>query len=212
MAVRTKDAFAAVPGKDAVVQALAEWEGARIAVASLDIDGFKTINDTYGHRPVGDAVLVRVLEALKAVSHEAQQMLVARIAGDEFVVAFRGLGAEQALIAMEGVRKEISSSGCKVGPKKIDVSVSIGVAAWPQHAEDAQELLDLSSQALHQAKVDGRNRVAIYVEDKMVLKSNYYPRAQLAKLASLSKELGRTEASVLREALTDSIDKYGSKH
>jgi hypothetical protein len=54
----------------------------------------------------------------------------------------------------------------------------------------------------------GRGRVSIYVEDKMVLKSNYYPKAQLARLATLSERLGKTEAALLREALADCLEKY----
>ena len=50
--------------------------------------------------------------------------------------------------------------------------------------------------------------MAIYVEDRMTLKSNYYPKAQLARLAALADRLGKTEASLLREALADLLDKY----
>jgi diguanylate cyclase len=65
-----------------------------------------------------------------------------------------------------------------------------------------------ASEALHRAKREGRNRVAIYVEEKMTLKSNYYTKAQLERLAKLSNTTGRTEASLLREGLEELLAKY----
>jgi predicted DNA-binding protein len=58
------------------------------------------------------------------------------------------------------------------------------------------------------AKREGGNRVAIYVEEKMVLKSNYYSRANLDRLSKLSGVTGRTEASLLRESLDDLFERY----
>ena len=65
-----------------------------------------------------------------------------------------------------------------------------------------------ADEALFRAKREGRGRVAIYVEDKMTLKSNYYSKAALERLAKLSRATGRTEASLLREALDDLLVKY----
>lgn len=64
-------------------------------------------------------------------------------------------------------------------------------------------------EALYRAKSEGRGRVAIYVESKMTLKSNYYSKASLERLAKLSDALNRTEASLLREALDDLFVKHG---
>ena len=65
-----------------------------------------------------------------------------------------------------------------------------------------------ADQALARAKREGRSRVAIFVEEKMTLKSNYYSRATLDRLAKLSGKTGRTEASLLREGLDDLLAKY----
>lgn len=86
--------------------------------------------------------------------------------------------------------------------------MSVGIASLPQHAEDPGQLREAAAEALHRAKREGGGRCAIYVEDKMVMKSNYYPRAQLAGLSKLSERLSRTEASLLREALGDLLDKH----
>ncbi len=88
------------------------------------------------------------------------------------------------------------------------VTLSIGVASNPPHASEAEGLWRAAGEALMRAKREGSNRVAIYVEEKMTLKSNYYSRANLERLAKLSSTTRRTEASLLREALDDLITKY----
>jgi diguanylate cyclase len=72
----------------------------------------------------------------------------------------------------------------------------------------AEDLWRAAGQALMRAKREGGNRVAIYVEETMVLKSNYYSRANLDRLSKLSAASGRTDASLLRESLDDLFEKY----
>jgi diguanylate cyclase len=78
----------------------------------------------------------------------------------------------------------------------------------PLHGTTAEELWRAAGEALMRAKRDGRDRVALYVEEKMVLKSNYYSKANLERLAKLSSATSRTEASLLREALDDLLYKH----
>ncbi len=73
---------------------------------------------------------------------------------------------------------------------------------------DRSDLVRAADEAIHRAKRDGRGRISIHVEERMVLKSNYYSKASLGRLAKLSAAEGRTEASLLREALDDLIDRY----
>ena len=75
----------------------------------------------------------------------------------------------------------------------------------------ASELLRAADEALSRSKRAGRNRVGIYVEDKMVMKSNYYSRATLDRLASLSRATNRTEASLLREAADKLLSEYAEE-
>ena len=91
-------------------------------------------------------------------------------------------------------------------PRKIQLSV--GIAAKPPHAKSITELMRYADEALYRAKREGRSRVSIYVEDKMTLKSNFYPKAQLERLSKLSSATGRTEASLLREALETLLNTY----
>ena len=175
-----------------------------VSVAALDLDHFKEINDDYGHE-AGDEVL-RALESVLTGSLP-QGALVGRLGGDEYAVALPQTPAESALILLEEVRQHFSAREPSPRvPRKVHLSV--GIASRPAHAESASELLRAASDALYRAKSEGRGRIAIFVESKMTLKSNYYPKAALERLSKLSTALSRTEASLLREALDDLFVKY----
>ena len=81
------------------------------------------------------------------------------------------------------------------------ITICAGVAASPQHGTTLEDLLAAADGGLFRAKEGGRNRVAIAVEEKMVLKSSYYTKAALRRLSKLSDRTQRTDASHLREAL-----------
>ncbi len=182
---------------------LQAFGGKLVSLAVTDIDHFKEINDTYGHA-AGDAVL-RSLEAvlLGSLPHEAA---VARLGGDEYAVLLFDQPAESALIVMEEVRRHFSNRTLPEVPHKVQISV--GIACCPTHGPK-EGLERAADEALYRAKSEGRGRVAIYVEAKMTLKSNYYSKASLERLGKLSDALNRTEASLLREALDDLFIKHG---
>ena len=90
----------------------------------------------------------------------------------------------------------------------VALSASIRIAANPPHGTTAEELWRAAGEALMRAKRTGRDRVALHVEEKMILKSNYYSKAHLERLAKLSRVTDRTEASLLREALDDLLYKH----
>ena len=184
--------------------ALAPLEPGQLAIAQLDLDSFKEVNDTLGHA-AGDAVL-RSLERTLSGSLP-DNAIVSRLGGDEYAVALPDMTAESALILLEEIRQHFS--GRPISPEiPRHVQLSVGIAAKPPHAKTITELLRCADEALYRAKREGRSRVAIYVEDKMSLKSNFYPKAQLERLAKLSNATGRTEASILREGLEDVLVKY----
>jgi len=176
---------------------------APLALALTDLDGFAAINDSCG-RDAGDAVLAaweRVLEA-----NIPQGGSVTRLGGDEFVVVLPKTSAENAVVLLEEVRGHFSTMSVKNVPATL--SASVGIAASPPHGTTAEELWRAAGEALMRAKRDGRDRVALHVEQKMVLKSNYYSKANLERLAKLSSATDRTEASLLREALDDLLYKH----
>lgn len=180
-------------------------EDTLISLAMTDLDHFMQINDDYG-RETGDAVLHH-LEGVLQGSLPADALL-ARLGGDEYAVALPGLPAENALILLEEVRTHFSSRTPNPQiPRKVHLSV--GIASRPPHAKTIPDLLRAADEALYRAKTEGRGRVAIYVESKMTLKSNYYSKASLERLSKLSDALNRTEASLLREALDNLFIRYG---
>ena len=176
---------------------------APVAVAVSDLDKFTAVNDTYGH-DAGDRVLM-AWEQVLAGSLPADGV-VARLGGDEYATVLPGQSAESALILMDEVRSHFTAHG--VEGVDLPLNASIGVAANPPHGSNAEDLYRAAGQALMRGKRDGRGRVTMYIEEKMTLKTNYYSRAALDRLTRLSAKSNRTEASLLREALDDLLDKH----
>lgn len=183
---------------------LVEFDGRPLAVVLCDLDDFKRINDGLGH-DVGDIVLREWERTFsKSLPTEA---IVLRVGGDEYAAALPDHSAESALILLEEIRAHVSAQ-YPSAEVAWPLTVSAGVAARPPHGDTPAELLAAAREALMRAKRDGRNRVTIFVEEKMTMKSNYYTRATLDRLAKLSNATGRTEASLLREALDELLVKY----
>ncbi|MEX1008244.1 MAG: GGDEF domain-containing protein [Acidimicrobiia bacterium] len=174
-----------------------------VAVAVADLDRFAAINETFG-----TATATRGLAAWERTLTGSlpDDAVVARISGDEWAIALPGATAESALIVLEEIRSHFSSH--RVDGIDVDLDVSIGIAGRPPHAPTIEDAARAAVEALMRAKREGRGRVVIYVEEKMTMKSNYYPRASLDRLAKLSAATERTEASLLREALDDLFRKH----
>lgn len=201
-----QDRLTGILNRDGFNEAVADLAAeVPVALALVDIDDFKLINDNLGHA-VGDALLAQVARTLTGSLPDAA--IVARHGGDEFSVLLPDRSAESALILLEEVRAHLVAHPLEQGHA---VTISAGVAARPPHGSTIDELLRAADQAMYRAKAEGRNRVAIYVDEKMVMKSNYYDRGALSRLAKLSANTGRTEASLLREALDDLFAKHAGE-
>jgi diguanylate cyclase (GGDEF)-like protein len=130
-----------------------------LALLFLDIDRFKTINDTHGH-PVGDEVL-KELAALMTRSLRSEDVL-ARYGGEEFAVVCRGLDLAKAQLLAERIRKAIEEHRFEARERIIPVTVSIGVASFPDaRVRSAGDLIVLSDETMYEAKRSGRNRVCV---------------------------------------------------
>jgi diguanylate cyclase (GGDEF)-like protein len=131
--------------------------GTPLAVALLDLDRFKLVNDTYGHL-AGDLVLKRAATAMTEVLRDYD--LTGRFGGEEFVMLMPQTRAADALRIAERVRAHIAAQAICVGAERVPVTVSIGVAALDAGScPDLTELLAASDAALYRAKASGRDQV-----------------------------------------------------
>lgn len=128
-------------------------ENKPVAVAMLDIDLFKQVNDNYGHE-VGDDLLVYFSYEL---SKQFNDHIVARIGGEEFVVLFTDTELELASDLMNKFRQKIADTPLEFDEHTINVSVSIGIHHLPEDNLDA--MLKIADENLYVAKENGRNRV-----------------------------------------------------
>ena len=130
-----------------------------LSIVMADIDHFKRINDTYGHK-VGDEVLKALALILKANTRGNDT--VARYGGEEFVIILSNVSKYDAYRIAERIRLEVEDTSFEeIGvPEKI--TVSFGISCFPEDGEDAIDLLKKADQALYQAKSQGRNRVVVF--------------------------------------------------
>jgi len=149
--------------------------GGRLALLFLDLDGFKMINDTYGHG-AGDEVLRKVGARLMSRLRKAD--VVARIGGDEFAVVLSDIGQVTDVQAICDQLLEVITEPYELGGEENRVTTSIGIALFPDDGSDVQTLLKYADAAMYQAKASGKNRYAFY-EPEMNRKAE--ERLQLAR-------------------------------
>lgn len=134
----------------------ARKDGKPLSVAFLDVDHFKSINDSCGHE-AGDQVLVAVADLLTESVRAGDD--VVRMGGEEFLLLLPGIGAEQAALRMEELRERVDLLPLSHLAPGLRVTVSIGVAQMQPNEGDADLLLRRADKAMYQAKQSGRNRV-----------------------------------------------------
>ncbi|WP_338919875.1 EAL domain-containing protein [Pseudomonas silesiensis] len=134
-------------------------ENIPLAVCMLDLDGFKAVNDGYGHAS-GDLLLVEVAKRLRSIVRGED--VVARLAGDEFVLVLRYVRDLPELRAALNRVLGATSAPYTLHGKELNVFASIGVTLFPHDNEDAETLLRHADQAMYLAKQGGRNRFHLY--------------------------------------------------
>jgi two-component system cell cycle response regulator len=133
--------------------------GKALSVLILDIDFFKSINDTFGH-DAGDDVLREFADRLKASIRGID--LACRYGGEEFVVVMPDTDLGIATLVAERIRRRIAGEPFPIeqGARSIEVTISVGIAARMGPQDNASQMLKRADEALYRAKRDGRNRVA----------------------------------------------------
>jgi diguanylate cyclase (GGDEF)-like protein len=124
----------------------------------IDIDGFKEINDAYGH-PAGDLVLQGIAALIESSIRETD--IAIRYGGDEYALLLPGIGKTEAFAVAEKLRASVSSMTFEAEDVMIAATVSVGVAAANGTPVEAQGLLEAADSALYHAKQDGRDRVQL---------------------------------------------------
>jgi diguanylate cyclase (GGDEF)-like protein len=156
-----------------------------LAILILDIDNFKTINDTFGH-PAGDRVLSVLGKLLQ--DNCRKENIVARYGGEEFAILMTntGLTAAAALQAAERLRKVLGSQDFAFSGSKVRLTVSIGVAFCSGRSASREAMLAWADQALYQAKRSGKNRVCFH-EAKQHIERIPENRRRVVKQAQAQK-------------------------
>ena len=165
---------------DLLNQALAysRREDIPLAVCMLDLDGFKAVNDGYGHA-MGDLLLVEVARRLKHILRDGDA--VARLSGDEFVLILRNVEDRQLHAALRRVLRALAAPYV-VREQRLSLSASIGVTLYPQDDEDADTLVRHADQAMYVAKQRGRNRYHLFdVTQEQELKATHQTVARVRR-------------------------------
>jgi len=160
------DALTGLPNRvllaDRLHQAMiqAQRRGQRLAVAYLDLDGFKLVNDTYGHE-AGDRLLITVADNMKHALRECDTL--ARLGGDEFVAVLADLTEADDCSNTLTRLLNAASQPLLMQQGRLEVSASLGVTFYPQaDPVDADQLMRQADQAMYQAKLAGKNRYHLF--------------------------------------------------
>jgi len=132
--------------------------GTSLTVAVIDADHFKALNDTFGH-PAGDLVLRRIGAMLRGSFRQSDT--AGRYGGEEFVVILPETEIDAARQKLESLRESVAAAPAALSPRgeKIHVTISAGLASFPNDAENALQLFALADERMFQAKRAGRNRI-----------------------------------------------------
>ncbi len=130
------------------------------SVVSIDIDHFKKVNDTFGH-DAGDIVLRDLAKQMKSVSRADD--LPCRVGGEEFLIVLPRTSETTAVQVAERLRKQVEAAVFEgVG----HITISLGVASWPNSSSDIPTVIKYADEMLYKAKREGRNRVAVYSQSE----------------------------------------------
>lgn len=146
--------------------ARAQREGYPLSVVMLDLDFFKRVNDTYGH-VAGDSVIKNLARILSTNSRESD--IVCRYGGEEFLVVLPRMSLELALERVEKWRIEVGNTPVHYGDFVIKITISAGIAAFPDHGADTDLLVSQADQALYRSKQLGRNCVTAHARFSLTM-------------------------------------------
>ena len=195
------DALTGLPNRtllqDRLTKALASArrQKCKVALLFLDLDRFKTINDSLGHS-VGDLLLQEVAKRLKRVARE--QDTVARVGGDEFLIVLTAVkDAADAAVAAERIMNAMGAA-CVIQDRSLSIGCSIGISIFPEHGTDDEILIKNADTAMYCAKDGGRCNFQFFTADM-----NAQAVERLTLENSLRLALGREELFLMYQPQMD---------
>lgn len=158
----TVDPLTGITNRRTMDSMLAEWLASKVphVIILLDLDHFKSVNDTYGHA-VGDKVLQFLARQMESVAREGD--VCCRYGGEEFVMLLPNTTVEGAKLVAEQLRKTLADT---VSPCGRPITLSAGIASYPAMANTTEALIEVADDALYLAKQEGRNQVKVGVSKK----------------------------------------------
>ncbi len=159
--------------------------GEHVGVFFLDIDNFKTLNDSMGH-PYGDRVLIAIAKRLGAIAQD--RGFAARLGGDEFTLVYHGASDADAILAFGTSMVRASDTPLAVDDREVIVSASVGGSVFPEHERDAEALLRAADAALFRAKALGRSQLSMFTPELLVTASAKFAIEQRLRRAIQSDE------------------------
>lgn len=195
------DALTELPNRvllgDRIIQASAQVRRNQtlMAVCYLDLDGFKSVNDTWGH-DVGDQLLVEMASRLKSFVRGGDT--VARLGGDEFVLLLVGMASAAECERAAERMLHLINQPLLVAPKPTSLSASVGITIFPIDDGDADTLVRHADQAMYRAKQSGKNRFLIFDPDQ-----DRYTRSRFDRVARIKDGLERREFVLHYQPIVD---------
>jgi diguanylate cyclase (GGDEF)-like protein len=168
--------------------------GSKLAVGVIDLDGFKPVNDLYGHS-AGDKVLIEIANRLAKLADD--RLSVYRLGGDEFGLLFQGDVAEREVMDVGQTVCEMIVERINIGSGRVQLNGSIGFAIYPDVGRTAQEIFELADYALYSAKRRQRGGTVIF----NAVQANELNRQNLVEEALVSADL-ESELSLVFQPIT----------
>lgn len=137
---------------------------AHAGLLAIDLDGFKPINDEYGHQ-AGDEVLIKLAEEVGAIVRRNE--IFFRVGGDEFAILAPDADEEEMIGLARRVGGKISDMRFVFSGRDVQLTASLGIALYPKHAVSSEEIIARADSAMYQAKLSGKNRWAIFGSAKL---------------------------------------------
>lgn len=134
-------------------------KGEKLAILFLDVDGFKTVNDTYGHM-IGDGLLQMIAARIK--NNKSDLDFVMRLGGDEFIIAQMNVGLASYAKQFAESLLEILKRPYYIDGKVINISACIGISVFPDHSGHLTELIDKADKAMYYSKNNGKGKTHLY--------------------------------------------------